>query len=60
MHGDSFLIQDIAKVQSVDALISEFYLQKRHILCFNRITNPDSLNGLFGEMSKIQVDAQHQ
>ena len=55
MHGDflyskyggillrtDFIIQDIAHVQNVDALIGEFYFQKWPILCFNRITNPDS------------------
>ena len=37
-----FLIQNIAKIQSVDALICKFYIQELTIFCLGVITYTDS------------------
>ena len=41
---DSLLIQDVANIQSVNAFIGEFDIQKRVVPCFCRFTNPDSFD----------------
>ena len=39
---DGLLIQNVANIQSVNAFISEFDIQKRAVPCFCRFTDPDS------------------
>ena len=39
---DGFLIQNVANIQSVNAFIGEFDIQKRVVPCFCRFTDPDS------------------
>ena len=50
---DGFLIQDIAEVQSVDALIGEFYFQKWRFFVSIESQTVTALNSLFEEMTKI-------
>ena len=39
---DGLLIQNVANIQSVNAFIGEFDIQKRAVPCFCRFTDPDS------------------
>ena len=39
---DGLLVQNVANIQSVNAFIGEFYIQKRAVPCFCRFTDPDS------------------
>ena len=36
------MIQNVANIQSVNAFIGEFDIQKRAVPCFCRFTDPDS------------------
>ena len=40
---DGLLVQNVANIQSVNALICEFGIQKRAVPCFCRFTDPDSV-----------------
>ena len=39
---DGLLIQNVANIQSVDAFIGEFDIQKQVVPCFCRLTDPGS------------------
>ena len=39
---DGLLVQNVANIQSVNAFIGEFDIQKRAVPCFCRFTDPDS------------------
>ena len=39
---DGLLVQKVANIQSVNAFIGEFDIQKRAVPCFCRFTDPDS------------------
>ena len=39
---DGLLVQNVANIQSVNAFIGKFDIQKRAVPCFCRFTDPDS------------------
>ena len=40
---DGLLVQNVANIQSVNAFIGEFDIQKRAVPCFCSFTDPDSM-----------------
>ena len=50
---EGLLIQNLANIQSVNALVGEFDIQKRAVPGFCEFTNLTALNSLFEEIPKM-------